>query len=44
VNALGDLKAAVIEQIDEAEAIDQRWARKLANGGSIMQPAMAMAD
>jgi predicted glutamate--cysteine ligase len=43
VNALGDLKTAVIEQIDEAEAIDQRWARKLANGGSIMEPAMAMA-
>ena len=29
VEALGDLNAAVIEAIDEAEAIDQRWARKL---------------
>lgn len=36
VNKLGDLKAAVIEAIDEAEAIDQRWARKLASGASIM--------
>lgn len=37
VNQLGDLKAAVIEQIDEAEAIDQRWARKLASGEPVMQ-------
>ncbi|MEB3221942.1 MAG: hypothetical protein VKS61_07665, partial [Candidatus Sericytochromatia bacterium] len=29
VEALGSLKDAVVEAIDEAEAIDLRWARKL---------------
>ncbi|MDB5096445.1 MAG: glutamate--cysteine ligase [Cyanobacteria bacterium RYN_339] len=39
VNKLGDLQAAVMEQIDEAEAIDQRWARKLEGGVKVMSPA-----
>jgi predicted glutamate--cysteine ligase len=39
VNKLGDLQAAVMEQIDEAEAIDQRWARKLAGGQKVFAPS-----